>query len=79
MSELSNSPEFRNQLLAKLSLQDLDLLRPDLQPVRLDVTHPLETANEAISHVYFAESGFASIMAKDAEGRETEVGIEAGR
>jgi CRP-like cAMP-binding protein len=75
MSQLSNSPQFRNQLLAKISLGDLDLLRPHLEPVQLDIRHLLETANEPIEQVYFAESGFASVVAKDADDRETEVGI----
>src|SRR3954454_2328348 len=75
MSQLSNYPEFRNQLLAKLSLEDLDLLRPGLQAVQLDIHHSLEAANEPITHVYFAESGFASMVAKDGDNRETEVGI----
>jgi hypothetical protein len=30
MSQLSNYPQFRNQLLPKLSLEDLDLLRTHL-------------------------------------------------
>jgi hypothetical protein len=36
MSNLSNVPEFRNQVLAKLSFEDLDLLPPHLQPIRLE-------------------------------------------
>jgi CRP-like cAMP-binding protein len=75
MSQLSNSPQFRNQLLAKISLGDLDLLRPHLEPVQLDIRHLLETANEPIEQVYFVESGFASVVAKDADNHESEVGI----
>jgi CRP-like cAMP-binding protein len=75
MSHLPNQPQFRNQLLAKLSLEDLDLLQAHLQPVQLDIRHPLENANEPIQQVYFAESGFASLVAKDADDRETEVGL----
>jgi hypothetical protein len=45
MSHLPNQPQFRNQLLARLSLEDLDLLRPHLKPVQLDVRYVLETAN----------------------------------
>jgi CRP-like cAMP-binding protein len=75
MSQLSNYPQFRNQLLAKLSLEDLDLLRPHLEPVQLDIRYVLETANEAIQNVYFADSGFASVVAKDGDDRETEVGM----
>src|SRR5690242_6788932 len=75
MTQLSNHPEFRNQVLAKLSLDDLDLLRPGLQPVQVDIHYRLEVANQPVQHVYFAESGFASMVAKDADNRESEVGI----
>jgi CRP-like cAMP-binding protein len=75
MSQLPNSPEFRNQILAKLSLEDLELLRPGLQPVQLEVHHTLETANQPVQHVYFVESGFASVVAKDKDTRESEVGM----
>src|SRR5690349_22956252 len=75
MSHLPNQPQFRNQLIARLSLEDLDLRRPHLKPVQLDVRHVLETANEPIEQVYFADSGFASVVAKDAANRETEVGL----
>ncbi len=43
--------------------------------MQLDIHHTLEAANEPISHVYFAESGFASVVAKDGDNRESEVGI----
>jgi CRP-like cAMP-binding protein len=75
MSQRPNSPQFRNQVLAKLSLADLELLRPGLEPVQLDIRHSLEKANEPIRHVYFVESGFASVVAKDADNHESEVGI----
>jgi CRP-like cAMP-binding protein len=57
------------------SSPDLDLLRPHLEPVTLDLRHSIETANEPIRHVYFAESGFVSVVAKDGADRDTEVGI----
>jgi CRP-like cAMP-binding protein len=75
MSHISNYPEFRNEVLAKLSIADLDLLRPGLQPVQVDIRFNLEAANQPVQHVYFAESGFASVVAKDGDHRETEVGI----
>jgi CRP-like cAMP-binding protein len=72
---LSNYPPFRNHILAKLSIEDLELLRPSLQLVQLDQHHILEIANQPVKHVYFAESGFASVVAKDLDNRESEVGI----
>jgi len=75
MSQRPNSPQFRNQVLAKLSLADLELLRPGLEPVQVDIRHSLEKANEPIRHVYFVESGFASVVAKDTDNHESEVGI----
>jgi CRP-like cAMP-binding protein len=44
------------------------------QPVQLDIRHVLETANKPIQQVYFADSGFASIVAGNAD-RQTEVGM----
>jgi CRP-like cAMP-binding protein len=69
---------YKNELLNALSPNDLALLTPHLEEVRLDVPYMIEKANAAIEHVYFLESGLASIVAKLSGGRDIEVGI-AGR
>jgi CRP-like cAMP-binding protein len=62
-----------NRILARLSPSDFALLEPHLEPVDLPVRRTLEGRNEVISHAYFIESGFASVVA---EGKPSiEVGI----
>jgi hypothetical protein len=51
-----------NRLLAAFPKTDLDLLRPHLELVRLDMHHVLEEPGHLISHVYFIESGLISIV-----------------
>jgi CRP-like cAMP-binding protein len=71
------SPIFsRNLLLAALSPADLALLRPDLEPVSLELRRILEAPNEPITHCYFIECGLASIVAGDlTRRRRLEVGL----
>ena len=69
------SNPLRNRLLMALSAADLDLLKPDLEFVKLDLRFVLETANQPIRHVYFPESGFVSIVAKTKADRIIEVGL----
>jgi CRP-like cAMP-binding protein len=65
----------RNRILSRLSRQDFALLEPLLEPVDLPVRKTLEARKKRIEHVYFIESGFASVVA-DGTGRPSiEVGI----
>ena len=66
---------FRNQLLNALSATDLDLLRPDLEAVRLDLRFSMEIANQPIRFAYFPERGLASIVAQSKANRMIEVGL----
>jgi CRP-like cAMP-binding protein len=54
-----------NQLLASLKADDLALLQPALQPIKLPMTTVLEEASVPIETVYFMESGFASVVTGD--------------
>jgi CRP-like cAMP-binding protein len=63
-----------NLLLSRLSPEDLSLIRPHLKPVDLPLRHQLERPNRPIDHVYFLESGFASVVA-NASSRGIEVGL----
>jgi CRP-like cAMP-binding protein len=65
----------RNQLLASLSTDDLDLLEPHLASVTLGVRKRLETPNRRIEAVYFPESGFASVVAVQSNGKQVEIGL----
>ena len=66
----------RNHLLASLSSDDFALLEPHLEPVTLGVRKQLEQPNKRIMAAYFPEHGFASVVAKQANGKEEiEVGL----
>ncbi|NOT40893.1 MAG: Crp/Fnr family transcriptional regulator [Alphaproteobacteria bacterium] len=63
-----------NRILLRLTPKDFGLLGPDLSPVELPLRKPLEAPNTPIEHVYFIESGFASVVA-DGRGDSIEVGL----
>jgi CRP-like cAMP-binding protein len=67
-----SSREISNKLLRALSHDDLALLGA-LEPIELDLRHPVEQANQTIEHVYFPDSGIISVVAKSADDQ-----IEAG-
>jgi len=64
-----------NRLLAALPNADLDLLRPHLEIVDLDVHQVLEVPGDVISHVYFIESGLVSIVGVTKPKHRIEVGM----
>jgi CRP-like cAMP-binding protein len=67
--------DHRNQLLASLSTDDLDLLERHLETVNLGLRKQLEKPNKRIEAVYFPESGFASVVAVQSNGKQVEVGL----
>ena len=67
--------ESRNRLLAALPNADLDLLRPHLEIVDLDVHQVLEAPGDVVSHVYFIESGLVSIVGITKPDHRIEVGM----
>ncbi len=78
---------FRNEILLALPPEELEQLRPLLTPVRWISGQPLLEAHERIEHVWFVESGFASVVASASDthsrvevgliGREGMVGLTA--
>jgi CRP-like cAMP-binding protein len=62
-------------LLASLSTNNLKLLEPHLVSVTLGVRKTLERPNRRIEAVYFPESGFASVIAIQSNGKQVEVGL----
>jgi len=62
-----------NHILSRLSRADFRLLAPHLEPIDLPVRKQLEARNKRVEHVYFMESGFASVVANGE--RNIEVGI----
>jgi len=67
--------QFSNQLLASLPPKDLALILPGLQRVKLPLRRRLESANKRVDHVYFPESGFASVVASNGTLDSIEVGL----
>ena len=65
----------RNRLLLALSVQEVSLLQPQLEPVCLPVGTRLAEPNTPIQHVYFLDAGIASVVASTPQGRRIEVGI----
>jgi hypothetical protein len=68
-------PNSSNKLLASLSTSDFDLLEPHLEPVTLGIRKHLEKPNRRIDAAYFPESGFASVVAVQKNGKQVEVGL----
>jgi CRP-like cAMP-binding protein len=62
-----------NHILSRLSAADHRLLKPHLEPTDLPVRKQLEARNKPVKHIYFMESGFASVVAK--AQHDIEVGI----
>jgi len=64
-----------NRILSRLSREDLALLEPHLEAVDLPARKSLEKRKKRIEHVYFIESGFASVVANGTSKPSIEVGI----
>jgi len=65
----------RNQLVARMSAQDRDLLAPHLEPVSLKERQVIEVPGKPITHVHFIEIGVVSVVAVNAEDHRIEVGV----
>lgn len=63
-----------NRILAGLSAQDMDRLRPHLERVVTQPRDPLWEPNQPITTVYFPVTSVNSVIAVDNEGGEIEVG-----
>ena len=68
-------PFSTNILLSMLSADDVNLLRPSMTRMQLDHRQVMVTADKPINHVYFPESGVASIVSNLPDQGPTEVGI----
>jgi CRP-like cAMP-binding protein len=64
----------RNALLAKLPLDQFELLAPDLERIELIVPQVHSEANCPIEYAYFPESGMISIVSVMSDGDCIEVG-----
>jgi CRP-like cAMP-binding protein len=72
---MSPEPPFRNEVLTHLATDDLELLRPHLEPVDLPRRYSLADANRPIHSVCFIESGIASMTSTHRHEVPVEVGM----
>lgn len=72
---LSNSNSDRNRILASLSEPDRQALLPHLEYVDLPTRTQLERPQQPITHIYFIESGYASVLANGTPERAIEIGM----
>jgi CRP-like cAMP-binding protein len=75
MAGQSSSQTRRNRILQFLSSADLHLLEPHLSQVDLPLRKHLESADRRIDHIYFIDTGFASVVANSSDGNIGEVGL----
>jgi CRP-like cAMP-binding protein len=68
-------PAPRNRLLAALPSEDLARLRPKLKLIDLDLRQNLMLPEQRIEHVYFFETGWASVLAPLDDGDSAEIGL----
>jgi CRP-like cAMP-binding protein len=64
-----------NRILSRLCATDAALLGPALTAVDLPLRRQLEAPSTPIEHVYFPESGIASVVAEGGDDRTIEVGL----
>ena len=64
-----------NSLLARLTDEDAELLRPSLEPIQLNVGQILEAPGQPVRHIHFVESGVISIVCANRVRQRLEVGI----
>jgi CRP-like cAMP-binding protein len=74
MSPKTSSP-YQNYLLQTLSEDDLALLSPKLETLELHERHECEKTNRPIKHIYFPESGIASVVARGPRQKPLEIGL----
>jgi CRP-like cAMP-binding protein len=67
--------ENRSRVLACLSGKDRALLNPHLDAVALPLGKCLESASKLIEHIFFIDSGFASVVANGQGDRSIELGL----
>jgi CRP-like cAMP-binding protein len=77
MAEAADSTEItvENRLLSGLPAAEWERLGRHLRPVQLSLRDTLHTPNDPIDHVYFLNSGWASLVVTLADGLQAEVGL----
>jgi CRP-like cAMP-binding protein len=72
---MASQDPFRNVVLAAMTADDLAAVRIGLEPVDLPVRYRFAEANRPIEHIYFLESGIASITSALHRELPVEIGL----
>ncbi len=64
-----------NHILSTLSPEEVERLRPHLEPIELPSGKVLFRPDETIEYVYFPENGMVSVVAYTEDGHGAEVGV----
>jgi CRP-like cAMP-binding protein len=72
---MASAISISNRLLGALAREDLDGLRPHLEPVPLPHKQILVNPNTPVDHVYFPEEGMVSLVQPLENGAMIEVGV----
>jgi CRP-like cAMP-binding protein len=72
---MASALSISNRLLVALAREDLDRLRPYLEPVPLPHKQVLASPNAPIDHVYFPQEGMVSLVQPLENGAMIEVGM----
>jgi CRP-like cAMP-binding protein len=72
---MASQPRTKNRLLAALADSDLAELADELQPVELPKYQIVYDIGTRLDHVYFIESGLASVLTIMEDGASSEVGM----
>jgi len=71
----SHGRRFRNEILAALPIEDIEVLRPNLSRVSLVSRQVLHERGSRINDVFFIEEGLASLTADTVDQGQVEVGL----
>lgn len=74
MAKSQSRGDFRNAVLARLSAERLEKLRPHLRPVNLEVKQVIYQPNGPLRDAYFLETGMVSVVSIMTDGKSIEVG-----
>lgn len=72
---LNSRPSMRNRLLSVLPAEEMEFLKPRLEPVILTPGNILYQAGDAIRYVYFPQGGMVSLLSVTEQGHTVEVGF----
>ena len=74
MAKSQTTSDFSNFILARLSPEHLESLRPHLKPIELPVKLIIYQPHQRIDYAYFVESGMISVVSVMEDGGSIEVG-----